>query len=650
MIRTRRPLVAAHDALGFTRIMGRHNENMETAESYYSAAASGLPAASSVSNVVVPQMTAPLLDGFISEQPNEVLNRLYREMYHGDPISGSAVDLLSTFPFGDFVLTGLNDERRLQKYAGSVEAMRLRTLLPTLSVDYLTLGKFIGTLTWNAEKGYYTNLSPQNIDWVTLEPVPIYGSPPIMRFNVPPQLKKILESKLPEFTRLIELIPSDIVEGNKKANKNGSILLSPDNTVFLARQTMTSDYEGTSLLRRVLPVWLMEKALIRGTLDQVWKRQRAILHLTIGDDQWEPTANDYRTVSELFLGADHDPTGAVITTRQSINVNEIRRGDDYWKYTDTYDAFARIKMQGLGISENFLSGDATYSNQQGAISVMMQYFAAYRNMITRIIFYDHVFPGIALANNYRRHKSNVVLSSVDSYSDEGWQSVRNKPFAGMVAEFAADRPSRLQSIVASEYAMPKVQWLDSLKPDNTAEFQDLLDKLTAHGVPIPLRMWAASAGVSLDTLAEQQQTDLKIRKHFEPWLKAIKKASGDGTPDFGGGGGDDGGGSEESSETFDYIIPGNGGVGKRKGILNRNFEGSGLEPSELNKAGRKRPITRQRRRDIDDKINKQIAIAAAELHAIKAKKQENAYDVTNGSRTKYYTPAPVKFKLKRPLA
>ena len=97
-------------------------------------------------------MLIRLLDGFVPLDSPQQMNALYREIYAYDPISGSAVDLLSTFPLGEFSLNGGNDEKRLRTFAQSVESIKLKQLLPALNRDFLVLGKFLGTLTWDEKQ------------------------------------------------------------------------------------------------------------------------------------------------------------------------------------------------------------------------------------------------------------------------------------------------------------------------------------------------------------------------------------------------------------------------------------------------------------------------------------------------------------------
>jgi hypothetical protein len=101
----------------------------------------------------------------------------------------------------------------------------------------------------------------------------------------------------------------------------------------------------------------MEKLLYKGTISEAARRQRSIMHIQAGSDTWRPTTSDLQSLVGLFQEADLDPVNAMIATRNDIQVNEVRQGGDFWKYTDSVDQTASMKMRILGISESFLSGE-----------------------------------------------------------------------------------------------------------------------------------------------------------------------------------------------------------------------------------------------------------------------------------------------------
>ena len=624
----------------------------ETALSALTGGMSGLPGGTVAGGVSPPGLQGELLNDFLPNNP-VMRRRIFREMYYNDPIVGMGVDLLSTFPFSDFTLTGVNDEVRLKKFAASVDMIDVKTLLPQLSTDYLVLGKFIGSLNWNGREKIFDALLPHNVDFCKLQNVPIHGVDPSITIELPEDLRKLLEGNTKESTQQlrdnIKRIPEDLL---KKMTTKGGIPLDPENVIYIVRPGMVGDYEGVSMLQRILSVWLIEKALIRGTLDQVWKRQRGILHAQLGGDDWEPSQNDYTSVQELILGADHDPTGAVLVTRSGVNISEIRRGDDFWRYDMISDWARSLKLQAMGISEAFISGDATISALEGAVSVSLAHFKSYRDMLTKQIFYDKVFPTIAIANNFkRRDRKSIVLGSTGmdeaayrEYREErAWfDGIKYDPIDNQIyAEFAASGVN-IYNTDLTQYSMPKVTWNATLDQNTDTKLNDLLKLAEEHGVPVPMRTWVAASQMTVEDLVDQKESDLKIAKHFFEWrkerLKYIPTANGDpaagavnqGEDGFGGGGEEDndaGGGFSFASARRPWAdghnnMPGEGSM-TRVGILNREFGDAG-EVKRITHRGTEGILSREGQDMVNDRVRKNLVEATSEQLRIEHARQEAA--------------------------
>lgn len=580
----------------------------------------GLPTGSQTSNIAAPAMMMNLMDGFLVDHPL-LMNRLFRDIYSYDVTVGSVVDLLSTLSLGDFELTGMADERRLQKFAQAIENMKIRQLLPTLSVDYLVLGLFIATTKWDDAKSNYVSLSPQSVDMCQIEPVPVYGAEPIVSLAIPANVLKLLTSGRPEMERFKKLVPDEFLNnGTSKA-----IALDPRNLIYIARPGQAADYRGVSIIKRCLPICLMERALVRGTMDLFWKRQRSTLHIQAGDDQWNPSRQDFAALASLFMSADHDPNGAVIATRHGIDVNLIDRATEGLKYPDIYDFAQQAKLRALGLSESLYGLDASIGVQEGSINIALKGFEAYRHHISRELFYRGIFPAIAVANNYKKQQS-VVLASADARDREDidlMRRIRPDPLhEGLYrAEFAAAMPNDLEEMDLTKYAMPKVEWHTNLEPRESTSRMDMLQRLADQGLPIPLRMWAAAGGLSLRTLVEQRDADVRARKWMKEWRKIIAKdkAITDGT--------DSGEGEEASTR-----LPGTGGV-DRNSLLERTQEPEFSVPFE-EVGGKRRPRSKVERQRINDKANKEINAAVAVVAAHHQKEQNSKRQ--DRSKRKFY--------------
>lgn len=288
---------------------------------------SGLPTAlqnTSVGNLPLEIDTDPLLQDILFSSDvasRQIVMRLYRDIYYNDAIGGSAVDLYSTLPFSEFNLGGITNDKVLDPYMETIERLNIRTLLNEISVDYLVTGTFIGSLLFNKTKSVFTDIMTHRSEDTDVIGLPFYGQDPIITANVPSELRSWINSGSNRAKKLQELLGPDLL----KTLSQERIELDPISTIFIPRKTFSTNQLGTSYYRRILPIYLVEKNLFRGTLVESSRRQRGILHLTLGDgDQWEPTLEDMEAATDLFSNADADPLGAIIATRTGVSTEELR--------------------------------------------------------------------------------------------------------------------------------------------------------------------------------------------------------------------------------------------------------------------------------------------------------------------------------------
>lgn len=273
-------------------------------------------------NIIPSASTKNLLDSFLARDL-KTTHELGRDIYHNDPISGATVDLLSNLPYSDFNLSTVDDKEVLDKYLKGLENMRLSTLIPDIARDRYVIGCFVGVLNFNNSLGVYDSVIPQNIDETEIIEVPIHGMDPLITIRPSAAIKKLVSLAKTDkrIKPIIDSLPDFLVEA---ATRRKKIAVDPMNLLFMKRGGMAIDHLGRSIYTRVYLIWLIEKALMRGTVDQAYKRQRGILHLQVGEEDWVPTASELQQLADLFIQADLDSTGATIATRNGINANELR--------------------------------------------------------------------------------------------------------------------------------------------------------------------------------------------------------------------------------------------------------------------------------------------------------------------------------------
>ena len=530
----------------------------------------------------------PLLKDIVFSENLEqkkLVMRLYRDMYYNDPVCGSAADLYSVLPFSDFSLGGVSDPKAMDVFMEACERLNARTLMPSVALDHLVTGQFIGSLLYNEKTKTFADIMPHAADNAKIDEVPLFGQDPVITVAIPDYVKSMLSNK--ESTRaqmLREMLGDAIIE----KLSSPSLELDPMSTIYIPRRTFSTG-TGVSWFRRVLPIWLIEKNLYRGTLVESSRRQRGILHLSLGEgDDWIPTVEDMNFMTDLFRNADADPLGAIITTRTGVQADEVRQGGDFWKITDIWDNTSQFKMRAMGISESFLSGDANYANADNSMSVFIDSMRAYRDDITRKFFYNRLFPTISLVNGFSVNRKGKLIRRDDLLSDNNAKNLQT----------LAD---------GSKLLIPTVHWAKQLKPEGDSTYLDMLGTLTEKGVPIPLRAFAAAGGFNLDMLLSSQQEELAVSERvfeYQKKFKEMQKKYGMAPAEEGG----DGGMPSLSSSRSSVLAA--TGRSKPVGLLNRDY-GERSEVHQYDHSGKKRHVIDQRA--ANDRANNKILKAMKEI-------------------------------------
>lgn len=448
---------------------------------------------------------------------------LIRDIYAYDNVGGSAVDIQSGLPFSDWTLSGL-DHSVTEIYSDTLARINMRTMLPEISNSYLVDGAFIGTLIYDGKQNNFQDVLMHDRMNAVISPQPFFALDPVITVSSQGRLGAFMDSYSPYAESSLKNYPQDMLRTFMKGNN----VLDPITTLFIARKG-TIDKTSVSYLKRLLPMYLLEKTLFRGTIVEATKRQRATTHIKIGDDTWEPTNTEMRQILAQFQEGDLDPLGAYIVTRQGVEVNDgLRQGGEFWKWTDSADVLVPYKLRALGISEAFLSADASLANAEAAITMFLDNMETYRQYLTYKLFYSKIFPLIAVLNGLYVDNSKVM---------------RGSTMQALVANMSNQKNLKI----------PKVMWHKNLQSPNAPSVLDNLDKLSDKGFPVPLKAWAAAANVDIGSLLSDLAEDNNLRDRISAITGAAMQganlpegvtapggSSGGNDGDYGGGEGLDG--------------------------------------------------------------------------------------------------------------
>ena len=254
----------------------------------------------------------------------------------------------------------------------------------------------------------------------------------------------------------------------------------------------------------------------------------------------------------------------------------------------------------------------------------MDNISSTRDYMTRQVFYDKIFPIIAHKNNFLVSKNkNQVLSSVDEGIDLSVYKGRIKRdrqgnFVG-AGSFLGNSSSIFEIGDVTQYEMPTIQWDKQLKPKVDKDYMDMLKSLQDSGIPISLRMMAAAGGENIDELIEGMEDDndlrLEIAEKKKDLIDEAVKAQAEkflgieNIEEFLPN-------ESEPQDTFaklETFAKVNQGVTDRKKKF-RNLENIdeiyGVREYDSN--GRRRLLTAERKRELENKVHQNFNIAMNE--------------------------------------
>lgn len=500
-----------------------------------------------------------LLQGIVPSYNEQSLRKFYRDIYEFDCVGGSYVDLMSNLPFSDMTLLG-NDgsPKSLQVHEDAVSRLNVRQLFPELSINYLVDGKFVGNLVYDSKKKNFMDILTYDIMDLKFEEMPFYSMDPVITVKNDQRVQNFLQSDAEQVRQYRDRLPTELMQ----ALQADEYQLDPLMTLYLPRRTDVRSVTGTSVYRRILPVYLLEKILFRGTLVEAAKRQRAMLHASAGADDWVPTPEELEAIVNIFQQAELDPLGSVVATRNGIDLNEVRQGGDFWKITDIYDTTTQMKLRAFGTSETFLGGEANFSTAEINMTVFLESLKYFRDMVTYRIFTSKLFPTISMLNGLYKSGKGDMEDMAD-------------------AARAQDR---------SNLFIPSVRWHKQLEPRDNKDLMDVLDKLSEKGVPVPVRLMLAAGAIDPDSYLTELEDDIQWTEKLEKLKVKMKKAGGE--PE------DEGGQYARLQALASMTAHLNMNPYQKKGIGKRVAEGQYegmMELSERTVTGKKKAILNQTR-------------------------------------------------------
>ncbi len=433
-----------------------------------------------------------LAQDFLPADP-QTQNKLFRQIIDFDPVAGPTTEYWTELAFGEHViLSGVQDDKILKFYNDAIEASGVEALMPSMLGNYLIYGNVVFHMNMDESLGYWDSIVIDDPDTVHVQVSPFPKQPPIIDLQprkeymewATSQDPRIIEQRRQQDPALIALMAS-----------GQSIPLAPENSMFMPRRAYADDHYGTSYLTRILPFWVYEKATMDASIAGARRKAGPLYHVTA----WEDAApSELETLDGLFAMAEEDPIGGRVVTREGVTVNPIGGGGgDIWKWSDEAELIASAKMRALGVSAEFLEGNASYNSMETILSVFLEKVKSVRRLFTQKVITDKILRQLAI--NHGFYKTS------EAQLKHGYRIARR----------------RNAPVNDAELILPVVEWDQPLEPVADRDFLDILNELEEKGFPIPVRVWAQATGYDLDKALDSQESDLEARKAMRGYQSAI---------------------------------------------------------------------------------------------------------------------------------
>ena len=314
------------------------------------------------------------LQPYMDVLPRWMLCDMYWDIYNHDPVAGAAVDLMSNLPFSDFELrlpVEDPDDKMRTIFEENLDRLRINTLLPATTRESHVFGAYISVLIYDQKRKMFTDTVPFEYRNAEIRSNILYGGDPTIEVQLSAEQKVFLNGLGSADTAAYRSVANKIDPELISLMKTGHFELDPLSAIYIPRKPFSYSDVGESVYRRMLPIYLIEKSLMRGTIHMANRRQNPIIHVQVGNEEWEPTDAELDSYVDQVIESDQDPLGAVLATRNDVNIIEVGSAGQFWKWGDESDTFNNRKFMSLGISEAFLcfSANTLISTDQGILKI-----------------------------------------------------------------------------------------------------------------------------------------------------------------------------------------------------------------------------------------------------------------------------------------
>jgi hypothetical protein len=285
-------------------------------------------------------------------------NRWNRWFFNHDEMIGTVLELHAELPYSRFEML-IDDPYIRRQYEECVDITNFFSMLPLIDLEYQKVGEVIIHTPWNEKKGMWESIVIHNPDFIEIKYNPFADQESSIELIPDNELKGLIHSTKPEEQQLKKRLPKDIV---KRVLNGKNIILDPSEVTHIARRSSPYDIRGTSMIERVYRLLMYEDKLREAQITIADNFIYPLKIFKLGDAQkgWIPPETHQRALAQMLQQAAFDPNFSLIY-HYGLQVEYMTVADKIMRTDHEWDEINKKKMIALGVSQQFLNGEATFA-------------------------------------------------------------------------------------------------------------------------------------------------------------------------------------------------------------------------------------------------------------------------------------------------
>jgi len=423
-------------------------------------------------------------------------NRWRRWFFDHDELVGAVLEVHAELPYSKAELR-LPDKGVLRVIEDCIDATKLFSTLPMISLEFLKIGSVCTNLIWNSDLGYWTHIVILNPDYLEVKYTPYVDEEYAIEIVPDEELKKLVHSSRPEDQPLKKKLPPEIL---KRVLTGRNIPTKPDEVCFLARRSSPYDIYGTSIIDRLFRLLMYEDKLREAQITIADNFIYPLKVFKLGDPSkgWIPDSSHMRALAQMLMQSTFDPNFSLIY-HYGLSVEFHTVADKIMRLDSEWDKITERKMIALGVSKQFLEGTSTYASANVGLQTQLARYKAHRDMIEEYFIKHKFLKGLAQRNEwYYRDKREIVANF-------------------RVKRSAEEQQKRLM--------IPELIWHKKLVMRDDQAYLSFLNNVYGQGKgPVSAISLLLSMGMNLEEELRNKRIEKELEEKYGAFIKPPVKA------------------------------------------------------------------------------------------------------------------------------